>query len=225
MDRQHETERAGVTRRAVLAGAGGLAAAGVVAPEAVAAPVRRLAEPRHETAAAEVIGEIVQAGAGLTGYGYLTRLAGLADSAMFLAGARDERGARFTFTAAATVRDRFIRGSLISVTGAGTVELFLDEGGGDFAAPATFGDGTRIAVFAARFQNVLTVTAPNTALTTIEGELRQRSADGFRLGGRRYQLGHPGLRLQLTVSGPGTRTDPMAPRAVFEVAGRFARAR
>jgi hypothetical protein len=227
MGRQHDgaMEGAGFTRRAVIAGAGGLAAAGAVAPEAAAAPVRRLAEPRHDTAAAEVVGEIAQAGAELTGYGYLTRLAGLADGRLFRAGQRDEHGARFTFAADVTVRERFIRGTLISVTGTGTLSLYLDGGGGDFATPATFSDGTLIATFSARFQNVLTVTAPNQAITAIEGELRQRSAHRFNLGGHRYQLGHRGLRLQLSVTGPGTRTDPATPRAVFEVAGRFAPAR
>lgn len=223
MGHQDGARTDGFTRRAVLAGAGAVATAGAVAPEAVAAPVRRLAEPRHHTAAAEVLGEIAQAGEELAGYGYLTRLAGLADAELFRTGPHAEATARFTFAAQATVRDRFIRGSLISVTGTGKLSLYLDDDGGDFAVPASFSDGTRIATFAARFQNVLTITAPNQAVTAIEGELLQRSAHRFRLGGHRCRLGHRGLRLRLSVTGPGTRTDPTLPRAVFDVAGRFER--
>jgi hypothetical protein len=211
----------GVTRRAALAaGAGGLAVAGM-APTAASAAERRLAEPRNGTAAAEVFGDIAQDGTALAGYGYLTRLAGLTDTALFT-GARTEAGARFTFAASAQLRDRFLRGSLIVAIGTGTVSFYLDEGGGDFAVPGTFSDGRRIAMFSARFQNVLTVTGPNQALTTIEGELLQRQARPFSLASRRWRLGHRGLRLQLSVTGPGTRTDPTIPRAVFNVAGRLA---
>jgi hypothetical protein len=67
------------------------------------------------------------------------------------------------------------------------------------------------------------VVAPNQAITTIEGEFVQRSAPTFRLGARRYRLGHPGLRLRLSATGPGMRTNQTPPRAVFDVAGRLHR--
>jgi len=68
----------GVTRRAVLAGAGALAAAGSAPGAAAAAGVRRLGEPGDGAPAAEVVGEVAQDGNGLTGYGYLTSLFGAA---------------------------------------------------------------------------------------------------------------------------------------------------
>jgi hypothetical protein len=208
-------ESNGMTRRTVLAGAGvGLAAA---AAPAAAATTRRLGEPSDGTAAAEVFGQIAQEGDSLTGYGYLTRLSGLADSRLF-SGAHTEAGARLTFSASAAVRARYMHGAIVSVTGTGTIGFHLDAGG-DFANPPSFADGPLIASFRARFQNVAAVTAPNQAVTTLTGELLQTRAATFTLGGRRYQLGHKGLRLRMTVTGQGSRTNPSPPRAVFDVAG------
>jgi hypothetical protein len=209
----------GVTRRAVLAGAGALAAAG--ARPAAAATVRRLAEPTDGTAAAEVIGEVAQDDNALMGYGYFTRVHGLALSQLFGA-ARSEESARLTFFGTAAVGERFPHGALVSVTGRGTLSLHLGDGA-DFATPATFGDGPVVAVFDARYQNVAAVVAPNEAVTTLQGELMQRRAPEFRLGGRRYRFGHPGLRLHLTATGVGNRTNAAPPRALFDVAGRLYR--
>jgi hypothetical protein len=218
-----------VTRRSALVGA--VAAGAALAPASAEAsggrlPVEtaamvggRLLLPRPGIAAAEFFGEIVQDGTELTGYGYLTRVAGLADAAVFAGGNRSEAGARFTFSATATVGDRFVRDRLFSVTGTGALTIHL--GPGDFGDPASFADGRAVATFAARFQNVLTVTAPNQAVTTIIGELRQRTAPRFTLVGAGHRLGRRGLRLTLMATGPGTRTDPAVPRAVFQVGGRL----
>ena len=199
-----------LTRRGVLAGAGALATAGVVAPAASAAKhVRQLGEPRHGGPAAEAFGELAQDGDGLTGYGYITHLAGMSGQP------------RLTFFAQATVHERFPHGTLVAVIGTGTLTIHLDDGSADFASPGTFGAGRTIAGFAARFQHVATVFAPNQALSHVEGDLTQRVARHFELDGHRSRLGHHGLRLHLTASGQGRRTQPVPPRAVFDVAGRF----
>jgi hypothetical protein len=216
----------GLTRRTVLAGAGGLAAAGIVPPAAGAAKAaRRLGEPRDGTAAAEVFGQVAQDGTALTGYGYLTRLSGLKDAALFTGSAQTEATARLMFTSEAQLRARFLHGKLVAVVGTGTLRFHLANGGGNFATPGTFGGGTVVATFSARFQNVLTVIGPDQAVTTIEGELVQRQAKAFTFGGRRDQIGHRGLRRHLSANGPGARTDPTVPRAVFDVAGRIVVAR
>jgi len=212
--------RSGLTRRTVLAGAGGLAGAGAMAPAVQAQAVRRLGVPGSGRAAAEVVGRLVQDGLAVTGHGFLTRLSGVTDSAMFRGSDRTAAGARFTFTAATEVRDRFISGALFSATLLGTISFFFDEQGGDFENPATFADGRRIASFDARIQNVLTVIGPDQALTTLRAELTQRTAPRFSLDGRRTRYGRRGLRSGLWATGPGTRTDVAAPRAVFEVGGR-----
>jgi hypothetical protein len=210
-----------ITRRGVLVGAGGLAAAGAVAPRASAAAARRLGEPHAGRSAAEVVGRIAQSGDALTGYGYLTHLAGVRDGALFTGAPHGERTARITFFATATVGERFPVGVLVSAIGTGTLDLHLDDGGADFATPESFAQGRRIARFGARFQHVATVFAPNQAISHLEGDLLQRGGRTFSLGGRRSRVGHRGLRLRLTTSGQGMRTAPVPPQAVFDVAGRF----
>jgi hypothetical protein len=172
--------------------------------------------------AAEVIGEVAQDDNGLTGYGYVTHLAGLADSALF-AGATSEAGARLTFFSTATVTARFPHGALVSTVGRGVIAFHLSGGGADFANPQSFAAGPVVARFDARLQNIASVVAPNQAVTTIEGELVQRGAPAFRLGGRRYRLGHAGAHVLLSATGPGMRTNQTPPRALFDVAGRLHR--
>ena len=65
-----------------------------------------------------------------------------------------------------------MRTSLFAVVAEGDLRIhFFAGGGADFAQPGTFSDGTRIASFSARYRTVLTVIAPNQAITTISGEL------------------------------------------------------
>ena len=106
--------------------------------------------------------------------------------------------------------------------GRGSIAFRLAHGA-DFTNPQSFAAGTVVARFDARLQNIASVVAHNQAITTIEGELVQRSAPTFRLGVRHYRLGHPGLRVQLSATGPGMRTNQTPPRAVFDVAGRLHR--
>lgn len=210
----------GLTRRAVL-GAGGLVAAGAVAPAAAQAQqgARVVGVPSDGTSALEVFGTIVQDGTTLAGFGYLTRVSGLRDALLY-AGPATEAGARFTFAASARVTSRQVRTSLFAVVAEGDLRIYFAAGGGaDFAQPGTFSDGTRIASFSARYRTVLTVIAPNQAITTISGELVQRHALAFTAGGRSQRLGRRGLGFRLTAEGPGVRTDPTVPRASFDVAG------
>jgi hypothetical protein len=145
----------------------------------------------------------------------------LPESVLFT-GARDESGARFTFAAKATVDERFIRGSMIAANASGTISFYFGGGGGDFASPGSFSDGTRIATFGARFQNVLSLISPQQAVTAVDGELVQTSARPFSLDGRKHRFGRRGLHLHLAVNGPGQKTDPVVRTAIFDVAGHLA---
>jgi hypothetical protein len=202
-----------------LAGAGGLAASGIAPDLAGAAGLHRVGEPRDGTAAAEVVGHLDQVGDAITGYGYLTRIHGLRQADLFRGPDATEATARFTFFSEVQVNARFIRGTLVSVDGVGTLTFFLDPNGGDFANPRTFSDGTAIATFAAHFHNLLTVVAPNQGISTIAGELTQRQARTISYERRRTRFGHRGLRLHLSVAGPSARTAASPPTAFFEVAG------
>ena len=106
--------------------------------------------------------------------------------------------------------------------GRGSIAFHLVHGA-DFTKPESFAAGSVVARFDARLQNIAAVVAPNQAITTIEGDLVQRTAPTFRLGAHRYRFGHPGLRMQLSATGPGLRTNQTPPRAVFDVAGRLHR--
>jgi hypothetical protein len=211
-----------VSRRSLLVAGGGLAAA-LVAPvgDAGAAVPAPVGEPADARSAAEVVGHLVQNIDAMTGFGYLTRIRGLRDADVFGA-TRDEAGARFTFSAEATVHNRFLRGSMIAADATGTISFYFDStGGGDFASPGSFSDGTRIATFRGRFQNVLSLIADQQAVTTVDGELVQTSARAFSIGGRKHRFGRRGLRLHLLVSGPGRKTDPVVRTATFDVAGHL----
>ena len=214
-----------LTRRAALAAAGGLAGLGVVSPAAARAQAsaRAVAAPPAADVAMEVFGSIAQVGAALTGYGFLTRVAGVPTASLFAGEPHGEATARLTFFATATVDERFVRPTLFSVAALGRLSVFLHpNGGGNFADPQSFAGGTRVATYAARFVNRLTLIAPNQAVNTMTGELQQSEAAVFTLAGRRRRFGTRGLRLRLTATGPGTRnTDPTTPRALFDVGGEL----
>jgi hypothetical protein len=212
---------AGVSRRALLATGGGVAAALVIpVGEADAAAPHPIGKPPDGASLAEVVGHLDQNIDAMTGFGYLTRIRGLRDADVF-AGKRDESGARFTFSAKATVHERFLRGSMIAASATGTISFYLGGGGGDFDNPGSFSDGVRIARFRARFQNVLSLVANQQAVTTVDGELVQTLARVFHVGGRKYRFGKRGLHLHLSVNGPGRKTDPVVRLASFDVAGHL----
>jgi hypothetical protein len=215
-----DARRGDITRRTLLAGASGLAAGAAATSSAGAAAVTTVGVAGHGRPSVEVIGSIVQDGAQLTGFGYLTHIAGVRDRALFAGSGRDEHAARFTFHSTATVTGRSVRPNLFAVIATGTLTLFHHPAAGaNFATPDSFAAGTSIARFDARYENVLTVIAPDHALATVTGALHQRAARGFTAGGRRMHLGRRGRFYRLEVTGPGTRTDPTVPRALFDVAG------
>jgi hypothetical protein len=215
-------EDSGVTRRGALAAAGGAAALAGLAPAAAQAAAKsHLGEPKDGTAAAEVIGRLDQNADTITGYGYLTRVHGLAQASLFRTAQHDESSARLTFAAQVHVNARFFRGNLISVDGVGSVTFFADGDGASFDNPATFSNGKQIATFDARFQNLLSVIAPHQGISTINGELTQKQAHSFAIGGHTTRFGRKGLVLLLTVSGPSTRTADNPPIAFFDVAGQL----
>lgn len=206
-----------VSRRVFLVGAG----AAVAAPASATAARRRVGRAPEARHAIEVIGTIVQEGLTQTGFGWLTHVAGLDDHDLFTDPAR--RGpdtARLRWHAVVTVTARDALPSLFSARGHGPLRVFFDRDGGAVGDdPDSFAAGRLVARYAGRFHNVLTVVAPDQAVTEITGELAQREARAFELAGARRRLGRRGMLLRLTAKGPGTRTEPTVPRATFQVAG------
>jgi hypothetical protein len=212
-----------VTRRTLLAGAGTIAAgAAVTGSASAAAKHRTVGAVRGDRDAIELIGRLVQEEDAITGFGYLTYISGLPEAVLFVDPAnRSEASARFRFHSNVTATARFLRPNLISVSGTGDLRIYFGPPrGANFDAPGSFETGGRIATYHGRFENLLSVIAPEQGLTTVAGDLSQRSARAFRLGGHRYRLGRAGLRQRLEASGPGRKnTDPSARKAVFEVGG------
>jgi hypothetical protein len=207
------------SRRAFIVGAGaGLLAGQGQSSEAAARPVGVAAEARESIG---VIGTILQEGPLLTGFGWLTEVAGLSDRDLFTdPGARGAATARLRWHAEVRVAAIDVLPNLFFGTATGRLRIFFsDAGGAQDGDPATFATGRLVARYAARLRNIQTVIAPDHAVTQIIGELSQRSAHRFVVRGRHRQLGRTGLLQRLDVSGPATRTEPTIPRSVRYVAG------
>ena len=203
--------------RAAAAGAA-VTAGGVALPNAVSAGSGD--GDQSGSSAFSFAGRIDQDGLELTGYGFLTEIAGVPDVVLFGdALDRTEAAARLTITSAVTLERRTIRGSVFVVDGVGTMEIRSRETpGATFDDPASFGGGTVVAEYAATLHNVLTVIAPDQGIPTLSGELIQTAASDFVLDGSWYRIGSTGARLVLAGTGLGLRTDAEAPRSHLDVA-------
>ena len=206
-------------RRDFIVGAGtGLVVGFPGAAQAAVRPVGVAPEARESIG---VIGTILQDGPVLTGFGWLTQVAGLGDHDLFTDPAR--RGAptaRLRWHAVVRVAAIDVLPALFFGTGAGRLRIFYaSNGGAKVDDPASFASGRLVARYAGEFRNIQTVIAPDHAVTQIIGELSQRSAHRFVVRGKHRQLGRVGLRQRLEASGPATRTEPTIPRSVRYVAG------
>jgi hypothetical protein len=218
----------GVSRRSVLGGAGKVAAAGValsaagavVAPELAAANGQAgIAVSPKGTTAIEFLAQIQQDGDGMVAFGYLTEVAGLGESDLFT-GTPSESAARLTAYAMGTVGTRTANGAVHNLDIAGELAIYsLPSGGASFGNPGSFKLGTRVARYTLTIQDILTVTAPNTGLPTLVGDLRQTEASS--LGGGRGKFGQNGAKLRLLATGIGTRLPPDPPVATLTVAGNL----
>jgi hypothetical protein len=207
------------SRRAFIVGAGaGLLAGQAQSSQAGARPVGVAVEARESIG---VIGTILQDGPLLTGFGWLTQVAGLSDRDLFTdPAARGAATARLRWHAEVRVSAIDVLPNLFFGTGTGRLRIFFAaDGGAQDGDPATFATGRLVARHAARLRNIQTVIAPDHAVTQIVGELSQRSAHRFVVRGKHRQLGREGLVQRLDVSGPATRTEPTIPRSVRYVAG------
>ena len=206
-------------RRDFIVGAGtGLVVGLPAVGEAAARPVGVAPEARESIG---VIGTILQDGPVLTGFGWLTQVAGLSDRDLFTDPSR--RGAataRLRWHAEVRVAAIDVLPSLFFGTGKGRMRIFYAAGGGaQDGDPNSFATGRLVARYAGQFRNIQTVIAPDHAVTQIIGELLQRTAHRFVVRGKHRRLGRVGLLQRLDAFGPATRTEPTIPRSVRYVAG------
>jgi hypothetical protein len=207
------------SRRDFIVGAGAGLVVGLPAVGEAAAPPVGVAPEARESIG--VIGTILQDGPVLTGFGWLTQVAGLTERDLFTDPSR--RGAstaRLRWHAEVRVSAIDLLPSLFFGTGKGRLLIFFaSEGGAQDGDPNSFASGRLVARYAGQFRNIQTVIAPDHAVTQIIGELSQRTAHRFVVRGKHRQLGREGLLQRLDASGPATRTEPTIPRSVRYVAG------
>jgi hypothetical protein len=171
--------------------------------------------------ALELIGKIDQNGAAFNSYGYLTYISGIPDDQMFSDPTNhSEATAHFTFSSTATLTGRSVLETIFVLNAAGSTTIYYNETPkGDFNDPTTCAGGTAIAVSSERFQNVINVQAPDTAIDTTISQFTETSATPFTLNGSDYQLGHVNLMLRLTYTGEGKRADKVLPKSTIIFAG------
>jgi hypothetical protein len=212
-----------LSRRQLIVGAGAALATPGVAR--AASPVVGVAPEARESIG--VIGTILQDGVTLTGFGWLTQVAGLSARDLFTDPAR--RGAataRLRWHTEVRVGTLDVLPNLFFGTGRGRLRIFFARAGGAQPdQPDTFATGRLVARYDAELRNIQTVIAPDHAVTQIVGELTQRSARPFVVRGRHHQLGRVGQLQRLDASGPAVRTEPTIPRSTRYVAGGISIAR
>jgi hypothetical protein len=207
------------SRRDFIVGAGAGAAVGL--PSVAGAAVRRVGIAPEARQAIGVIGTILQDGRELTGFGWLTQVAGLGERDLFTDPAqRGAATARLRWHAEVTVGAIDVLPNLFFGTGRGRLRIFFAaHGGAQPDRPETFASGRLVARYDGEFRNIQTVIAPDHAVTEIIAELSQRTARRFVVRGRHRQLGRVGLLQRLEASGPAVRTEPTIPRSTRYVAG------
>jgi len=215
-------DASGFSRRDLIAGTAGLVMVGVsrAAGEDSGRPTIGV---QGAASGLQFVAQIDQVGDTLTGYGYLTSVAGLALEQIYFSGpVRDQTTARFTFFSTAKVASIQTQDTLIVAIANGHVDFFLRAApGANFDQPASFAQGERIAADEASLQNVLNVTAPGIGVTTVFADLHRTAAQDFHLDGTRYRLGRTGLRSRLVAPGKSRRIEPVAPTSVEVIAGNI----
>jgi hypothetical protein len=190
-------------------------------PTAVLAAAAPVGFAAHGQNAFELVGRSDQEGATITHYGYLTHVVGLPDQALFSnPTSRNEASARFTYFSSMALNARNEIGNLISTAAEGTLTIYYQpQAGANLADRGTFARGTPIATYTARYHNILNVQAPNTGIASGVADLIQLTSPQFLFENQRRRLGAPTLRLRLTATGQGARTQEAPLRSFFFIGG------
>ena len=209
------------TRRQFVAGAGAALVVPATASAASAARAVRVGVAPEGREAIGVIGTILQNAGQLTGFGYVTHVAGMTPADLFTNPAsRGAATARLRWHSEVTVSTLDVKPQLFFGTGAGRLRLFFSaDGGAVEGQPDTFATGTLVARYTGTFRNVQIVYAPDHAVTEITGELVQRESRVFTIGPTARRLGRNRSMQLLVASGPATRTEPTIPQSTRYVAG------
>jgi hypothetical protein len=218
----------GLSRRHVVAGGvvGGLGlSAGAGTAQADAHMSGHLGVARPGSTAVEFRGRIEQSGDSgqrFAAYGYLTRVVGASEDALFGGTPFNESSALLTVTAAGDLEARVLDMSVHSLDIVGSMSVHQRRtGGADFADPGSFAQGRLVARFGLRLQDILAVFAAGSGIPTLTGDMRQTTARSLvgPLSGKVF--GVSGARTRLFATGLGRLTDPVTLNALLEIAGNW----
>jgi hypothetical protein len=217
-----------ISRRQVLTA--GLAAAGAGAASLAAAPSASAAgQPVAETqpggTAAEFRASLLQsgpAGENFIAFGYITAADGATDDDLFVGASLNDTTALLTAYAEGELVRRTVDQSVHSLDIEGTLTVYQRAvPGASFADPASFTDGTPVAIFAITLQDIVTVFAPGKGLPTLTGDMRQTQSGKLNDPGGGRNFGHVGARSRLFATGIGTLLNPVTFNSILEMAGNW----
>jgi hypothetical protein len=237
MGSQHENDRdttgettsqtGSVSRRELLTAGivAGVGAVTLAAAPGAAAAGRPVADSQPGTTAAEFRARFAQTGPTgehFTAYGYLTAADGATDEDLFAGAPLSDSTALLTAVADGELVRRTVDQSVHSLDIEGTLTVYQRSApGASFGAPASFSDGTPVAVFDITLQDIVTVFATGQGLPTLSGDMRQTQSGKFNGVGGSRNFGHVGNRCRLFATGIGTLLNPATFNSILEMAGNW----
>jgi len=178
------------------------------------APPTSVGTGRSGQTAWEFVGTIQQNGVDMTMSGYVTALAGLAETQLFTdPTVRSDATARCKFSATAKMTTRNVVSPLFVLNANATGKISCAANSG-FAGP------TVVASFDTKYQTIVDVTAAGKGRFEATGETVRTDAQNFTLDGVTYRLGEANRLLRIQMTGDATLTDPSGPISTIVVAGR-----
>jgi hypothetical protein len=210
-----------LTAASILGVLSGLSVLAQVQPTRAQGDAQEVGVAENRGHAVELIGKIDQSALAFSGYGYFTSITGIPADQMFSDPVNhNEATAHFTFASTATASARSVIETIFVLNGTGSSTIYYNESpAGDFADPTTFAEGSPIATTEERWQNIISVQAPDTAISTTLNQLTVADVTPFAVGDTTYQFGHAGLVLQLTYLGEAKRSDAILPASTTVFAG------
>lgn len=190
---------------------------------ALAAAPTVVGSPPASENAIEFIGTIDQTALTFNGYGYFTYISGIPDAQMFSDPNplnHNETTAHFTFASTANLTARSVLQTLFVLNAKGSSTIYYNEKpAANFKDPKSFAAGVAIATGPERWQSVVNVQAPDTAITNGIGEFTEATVTPFTIGSQTYVLGQANQVLRFVHTGEGKRTDKVAPNSTLLIAG------
>lgn len=148
-----------------------------------------------------LVGRTVQSTEQLEFFGYVNGAAGLATADLFTDGPDLAGSARLTFSADVTLEPVTNRADTSSFAGAGTLRIYLADGGASWENPASFSSGEMLAEYDLELRETLQRQAAQVGVLVGDGALTQSVANAFTLGDTSYVFGVEGLGQRLRYTG------------------------